>query len=136
MSQSRSTQNSSEKNWFEWTVFAVGLLLTLGTVGVLVKEAASQRDRTPPDIEVRLGAAERRAGGYAVPITIENRGDDTAEGVHIEATLKPPGDGKEETSDFEVQYLPGHSTRQGWVTFSSDPAAGDLAARPLGYEKP
>ncbi|HEX6985821.1 MAG TPA: hypothetical protein VF170_10605 [Planctomycetaceae bacterium] len=128
--------NSAKKNGLEWAVFAVGLVLTLGTVGALVYELVSQGERTPPAIEVRLGVAEPRAGHWVVPVTIENTGDETAEGVHVEVTLAPPGGEKEEAADFEVQFLPGRGAREGWVTFTSDPAAGTLAARALGYEKP
>lgn len=129
-------EDSGKKNWLEWTVFAVGLLLTLGTVGVLVYELASQGDRMPPTIVVRLGASEKRADHYAVPVTVENKGDETAEGVHIQVTLDLESQGQPETADFNVQFLPGHGTWEGWVTFRSDPATGTLQARPLGYQKP
>ena len=129
-------QTSDEKNWFEWTVFAIGLVLTLGTVGVLLYELAAQGQQKPPAIKVRLGNAEKRTGHYAVPVTVENSGDETAETVQIEATLVPPEGAKEEKATFQIQFLPGHGTRRGWVTFSSNPNSGILRARPVGYGKP
>lgn len=65
-----------------------------------------------------------------------NRGEQTAEGVHIEVlTMR---DGKEqESGEFEIAFLPRHSSRKGWVTFQTDPrTAEQIQARVLGFEKP
>jgi uncharacterized protein (TIGR02588 family) len=123
-----------EKNWFEWSVFAVSAALITAVVSYLVVESATIGD-APPDIHLEIGTPEQRAGYFAVPITATNKGDHTAEGVHVEATLRPAG-GKEETGDFEIQFLPRRGSREAWVTFKSDPRAGTLEARVLGYEKP
>ena len=122
------------KNWLEWVVFAVGSVLTAVTIGCLVYHAVTESDRRPPEIVVRLGMPEHHSGRYAVPVVVENRGDETAEGVHVEVTLA--GDGGEERADFEIAYLPRHGTEKGVVTFDSDPRNGTLTARPLGYAWP
>lgn len=128
-------ENAGAKNWFEWAVFAVGLLLTVGTVGLLASELVSQGERAPATIEVRLGEAEKRGDHFAVPVVVENVGDETAESVEIEATLKVP-DSAEEKAKFQVQFLPGRGKREGVVLFQTDPASGVVDARAVGYQKP
>ena len=81
-----------------------------------------------------IGTPEPRAGYFAVPIKAMNKGDHTAEGVHIEVVLAARGE--EETGDFEIAFLPRRGSREAWVTFKSDPRSGALEARVLGYEKP
>ena len=71
-----------------------------------------------------------------VPVSVTNRGDETAQGVHIEVTLESGGK-EQENADFEIAFLPRHSTRKGWVTFKTDPRSVEqMQARVLGFEKP
>jgi uncharacterized protein (TIGR02588 family) len=123
-----------QKNALEWAVFGVGLALVLATLGFLVYEAASSPD-TPPDLTVELGAPERRGQGWAVPVTVRNRGEETAEGVRVEVVLQLPG-GREERSEVEMMFVPRRSQREGWVYFVQDPARGRLRGRVSGFEKP
>jgi uncharacterized protein (TIGR02588 family) len=122
-----------EKNWLEWLVFALSAALIAAVLGFLVYETANVGN-SPPDIQVQIGTPEARTGYFAVPIEAMNKGDHTAEGVHIEVVLKAGG--KEETGDFEIAFLPRRGSREAWVTFKTDPRAGTLEARVLGYEKP
>ena len=122
-----------EKYWLEWSVFGVSAALLTIVIGFLIYESAAIGN-APPDIQVQVGIPEQRSGYFAVPITATNKGDHTAEGVHIEVVLRSGG--KEETGDFEIQFLPRRGSREAWVTFKSDPRAGTLEARVLGYEKP
>ncbi len=127
------TKKKIEKNWLEWCVFGVGLVLVLGTLGFLVYDGARTGD-APARIEIELGEPTAHGGqGFQVPVTVSNRGDLTAGDVHIEVTLE----GSEaERGEFVVAFLPRRSTREGVVTFHTDPRAGRLRARVLGYEKP
>ncbi len=125
---------SSEKNWLEWCVFALGLLLVCGTLGYLAYDAISQ-DGSPPALEVRLGAPVARQGYYEVPVTVHNRGGSTSEQVLVRVELKVNGN-VEETAEFQVPHLPRHSDRQGVVTFKRDPRQGQLSGRAVGYERP
>ena len=124
-----------EKNRLEWVVFGVGLALVACVVGYLVYDGASMGD-APPDIEVKLGAPERRGAGFVVPVAATNRGDQTAEGVQIEVVLETAAGGEPERGELAIAFLPRRATRNGWVSFSTDPAAGRLKPRVLGYEKP
>jgi uncharacterized protein (TIGR02588 family) len=87
-----------------------------------------------PDIAVRTGTPEARTDHFAVPLEVTNKGDQTAEGVHIEVVLRSGG--KEESADLEIAFLPRRGRREAWVTFKTDPRLGTLEARVLGYEKP
>lgn len=121
------------KNWVEWSVFAVSAALILAVISFLVYESFKIGD-APPDIQVKIGVPEQRSGYFAVPVEAMNKGDHTAEGVHIEVVLRSGG--KEETGEFEIAFLPRRGSREAWVTFKSDPRQGTLEARVLGYEKP
>lgn len=132
--------NSRGKHPLEWAVFAVSLVLVLGTLGFLVYDAATgpsgpRGDTKPPEIVVRLGEAERSGGVYAVPVEVRNNGEETAEGVHVEVVLESPGRAPER-AELVVAFVPRQSVRRGWVTFTANPDAGRLTGRALGYEKP
>jgi uncharacterized protein (TIGR02588 family) len=122
-----------QKNWLEWAVFALSALLITGVISFLIYETATIGN-APPDVHVQIGTPEPRAGYFAVPIEVLNKGDHTAEGVHVEVVLKAGSD--EETGDFEIAFLPRRGSREAWVTFKRDPRGGTLEARVLGYEKP
>lgn len=123
-----------QKNWLEWIVFAISLCLVLGTAGVLLQQHFTMT-KGPPDPQIALGEVEPHDGFFAVPVKVTNRGDTTAESVHIEVELTSP-DGKRETADFDLPFLPRHAEREGWVTFHQDPRLGKLQGRVLGYQKP
>ncbi|CAN5712908.1 TIGR02588 family protein [soil metagenome] len=123
-----------QKNWLEWVVFALGLILVSSTLGYLIYAGASM-GHEPPSIEVRLGTPEPGQFNFTVPVTIVNHGDETAEGVRIEVVVESRGEAKER-AELDVAFLPRHATREGWVTFDQDPRASQLKARVLGYQKP
>jgi uncharacterized protein (TIGR02588 family) len=125
--------NKINKNWLEWTVFGVSAALIALVIGFLIFESATLGDALP-DIQVRTGTPEARTGYFAVPLEVTNKGDQTAEGVHIEVVLRSGG--KEEHADLEIAFLPRRGAREAWVTFKTDPRQGTLEARVLGYEKP
>ena len=92
-----------QKNWLEWTVFAISAVLILAVVGFLAYESATI-GKKPPDIHLHIGQVEPRQGYFAVPLEVTNTGDQTAEGVHLEVVLKT-SEG-EERADLEIQFLP------------------------------
>jgi uncharacterized protein (TIGR02588 family) len=123
-----------EKNWLEWIVFALSLILVLSTLGYLIYAGVSMGQQ-PPSIQVRLGTPEQRQFNFIVPVTVVNHGDETAEGVKIEVLLESGGEEKAR-GEVEIPFLPRHATREGWVTFEQDPRTAQLKARVLGYQKP
>ena len=122
-----------EKNWLEWAVFGVGLALVLGVLGFLAYDGATTAD-APAEFQIELGRAEQRADGFHVPVRVKNSGGETAEGVTVEVLLEAAG--RAERGEFVLAFLPRGGTREASVTFHTDPAAGRLRARVLGYEKP
>ncbi len=123
-----------QKNWLEWVVFALGLILVLATLGYLTYAGASM-GHDPPSLEVRLGTPEPGRFNFIVPVTVVNHGDETAEGVRIEVVMNSAG-GEQERGQLDIPFLPRHATREGWVTFEKDPRTSQLKALVLGYQKP
>lgn len=126
-----------EKNRLEWAVFGIGLVLVLGTIGVLLWDTARSGD-DPPDLTVELGPPQRRHRsnqGWAVPVTVRNRGGETAVGVRIKVVLELPGGSREE-AELDVAFVPRGSQRQGWIHFLHPPASGRLVGWVAGYEQP
>jgi uncharacterized protein (TIGR02588 family) len=131
----KSARGKVEKNWLEWVVFGVGLVLVVTTLSYLIYDGATSTG-TPPEIEVRLGDPRPGGGGFLVPVTVVNRGGETAEGVTVEVLLEAAGSPEPERGEFTLAFLPRGGTREGWVAFRTDPRAGRLTARALGYEQP
>ena len=124
----------NQKNWLEWAVFALGLLLVSSTLAYLIYAGASM-GHEPPILEVRVGTPEQRQFNFIVPVTVINHGDETAEGVRIEVVMESGGE-EQARGELDVAFLPRHATREGWVTFAQDPRTAQLKARVLGYQKP
>lgn len=112
-----------DKNWLEWSVFAVGLLCIGLVVGYLVRDAASEAG-TPAQVVVRLGEAEERGGRRYVPVTLVNSGGDAAAGVEVEVVLER-GDRIVERARLLFDLVPRDASREGWVAFDSAAAPGE-----------
>ncbi len=122
------------KNALEWTVFAVGLVLVLATLGYLVRESVVG-DGGPPEIVVRLGEPRASASGHLVPVEVANIGQTTAEDVLVPIFLDLPDGGREE-AELSIGFLPRNSTRDGWVSFRGDPRRGTLRLGAIAFEVP
>ena len=122
------------KNWLEWAVFGVGLVLVLATLGFLIRESLAASGG-PPEIVARLGPPRASAGGFMVPVEVVNVGKGTAEDVKVAVVLELPQAEREE-SELDIAFLPRDSRRNGWVTFRSDPARGTLRLGPIAFEEP
>jgi uncharacterized protein (TIGR02588 family) len=130
-----STKATREVNWLEWVVFSVGLMLLIGTLGLLIYEAV-QFDMSSPSLIVSVGEPEMRHETYIVPVSVKNEGGKTASNVEVEVTayFSP---GEEEPSSVTFQFIPRHSSEQGWVTFGRDPALADsVTAQVMGFGSP
>jgi uncharacterized protein (TIGR02588 family) len=124
-----------EKNWLEWIVFAISLVLVVSTLGYLVYDGANTGS-SPPNFEFQLGQPQPQQNYFVVPVSVTNQGDETAEGVLVEVVLESNGT-EQETAEFEIAFLPRQSTREGWVTFRTDPRTVDqMSARVMGFSKP
>ncbi len=124
-----------QKNWLEWLVFALSLVLVLCTLGYLVYDGATSA-KTPANIQLELGKPQPQANHFMIPVSVTNSGDTTAETVQIEVTLENSGQ-EQENAQLEIALLPRHSKREGWVTFQTDPrTVEEMTARVLGFEQP
>ena len=70
-----------------------------------------------------------------MPVVVRNRGQQTAEGAHVEVVLELPG-GQKEEAQFDVPYVPRGSRCRGWAHFDHPPATGRLSGRVTGYQEP
>jgi uncharacterized protein (TIGR02588 family) len=121
------------KNWLEWTVFGLGLILIAGIAAYLVHAAATRSER-PPALAIQVGSIIAAPAGFAVPLTVTNSGDVTAEQVIVEVLNGDARTG--ERSELTLAFVPHGSTRHGWVIFERRPDPGGVRARVLGYEEP
>ena len=124
-----------QKNWLEWSVFAVSAVLLLGVFAFLGYDwIVSEGD--PAEIEVRLGTPEAHDGYYALPVTFQNAGGQSVEDLQLDVTLMEGGE-EGESASITVPFLPRDSTRNGWVVFSSNPDdADEIQTRVVSYVVP
>lgn len=118
---------------FEWLVAGLGLVLVLGTIGVLLADARADGPRAPA-IAVRADSVTVAGDRFLVHFTARNDGRETAADVGIAGALIA-GDSTE-TSRATLDYLPGRSERRGGLTFAADPRRGTLRLWAEGYQEP
>jgi uncharacterized protein (TIGR02588 family) len=118
----------------EWVAAALGLLLTLGVIGYLVREGLTERDG-PPALSAVAQPATASAGGYALPVVIRNDSDATAADVEVLGTLRRQGQIIEERRT-RFAYVPARGEARGGLVFQHDPAESELSVVPEGYEEP
>lgn len=119
----------------EWLSAALGLLLALGIVGALVREGLAGSDHAVPVLAVKTSRVVAAGGGYVVEVTVANAAPHTAASVQIEGQLETPG-AEPETSNATIDYVPGRSSAKAGLLFATDPRAGELKLRVMGYEVP
>lgn len=121
------------RNVVEWAVLALSVLSIGVLVGALVVEGLSES--RPPDPRVELLTDQARAGaaGWIVPAEVVNDGDQAAQAVVLEASATV--DGKEETSEIEIDYVPAATTVEIAFAFSAEPD-GEVTVRLVGYRSP
>lgn len=123
------------KNWFEWLVFGLGVVLLLGLTAFLVREHLHRPDQ-PPVVRVEVGRPQDVEGVAAVPITLENTGGETAVAVQVQVMLRESG-GRERQGELTVDFLPPGATREGWLNFAGHAGAGaEAEALVAGFQVP
>ncbi|MGH6916935.1 MAG: TIGR02588 family protein [Geminicoccaceae bacterium] len=118
----------------EWVVAAIGAMLVAGTIGYLVW-LATVRDATPPDIRVTAEGVVALQGGWLVQFRAANAGGQAAAQLLVEGELEGP-QGRIETSEATIDYLPPRSEREGGLFFSQDPRQHELRLRAKGFVEP
>lgn len=122
-----------KKNRLEWTVFGISLALIVCVVALLVRELVTG-DGRPAAVKVSAGDAVRSGDTFAVPLEVSNEGDTTAEDVRIEAVVT--WGAETERGEALLPFVPYHSHRRAWLTFTRDPRGGTMTTRVLGYREP
>ena len=118
----------------EWVASGFGLLLTFGVFGLIGWQALDDAS-SPPVITVETTEVSRVVGGYRVMFSAHNIGGAVASQVRIEGTLARDN-GPSEIGDVVLDYIPGHSAREGGLFFTQDPHSGVLTLRATGFAKP
>jgi len=113
----------------EWIASAIGLLLIIGVMAVIARDAFNGSADMAPDLEVVVRDQQRVGNRWLVRFDAHNRSPVTAAQVTIEGAL--PGG---ETSTATIDYIPGRSTRGGGLIFSTEPLG--VQVRPLGFQDP
>jgi uncharacterized protein (TIGR02588 family) len=125
--------NIPQKNWLEWTIFAMSVVLVASVFAYLVYDALTLGDR-PPTMAIEVGQPEQQGQHVIVPVTVINQGDQPAENVIVEVLFEGE---QEQQSQFEIPFLPRSAVGEGWASFqNSSGATGQFKARVIGYGKP
>ena len=123
------------KNAFEWTIFAIGLVLITLTLGYLVYDGLTRGD-SPASLSVSLGEVQLQRDRLMIPVLIDNNGDTTAEDVNVEVLLRESG-GEEQRAEITFPYVPRHAHRRGWVSFQKTGSKRvELEGAVVGYREP
>jgi uncharacterized protein (TIGR02588 family) len=120
--------------WLEWFASAIGLLLVLGIFGVIGWQTFDGA-AMPPAITVEIKSVAPVEGGYRILFRAHNTAGEAAAQVEIEGKVTTAGE-DEETSKVTLDYVPGHSAREGGLFFTRDPRSGSLTVRAIGFAKP
>ncbi|GAB3200039.1 uncharacterized protein (TIGR02588 family) [Pontibacter aydingkolensis] len=133
--QREGNQHEEKKNWLEWTVFGISLLLVLAILGYLGYQTYTRKPSTP-DLIVQSWPDPTNNSPNRYHIQLKNKGGTTAETVIIELALMKGG--KEvEKAQLQIDFAPQESKREGWVGFRSNPGEADtLISRVVSYKKP
>jgi uncharacterized protein (TIGR02588 family) len=118
----------------EWLLGSIGALLVAGAIGFLAWSGLVQGD-SPPDIRVEVVRVLEQRNGWLVIVRAFNEGGSAAAEVTIGGEFDGP-DGKVESAELRLDFLPSRSDRQGGLFFRGDPRARDLRVRALGYAEP
>jgi uncharacterized protein (TIGR02588 family) len=125
----------AETPMLEWIAAGVGLVFLLGVLIAIGHDALTGASQAPPAIEIEQSSITKTTNGYVVSFVAHNRSGGTAAALEVEAQLTD-GYGKIETSSATLDYVPGHGDAHGGVYFYSNPRAGRLTLRALGYQRP
>ncbi len=121
------------KNWLEWAVFGLSLALVLFTLSVLGYQIATRSD-SPAEIELKTGRPIATERGFLLPVTAENHGDRSAEGVRVEVLIARGQD--TELGEFTIPLLPRGATQTGWLPLQKDPSNARIQTRVAGFQQP
>jgi uncharacterized protein (TIGR02588 family) len=118
---------------WEWIAAAIATAMVGSIIGTLLVKA--REERTPVRLTVSIERVVPSADGFVVEFAVSNRGGTTAAQVVVEGRLRAAS-GEPEVSTVTFDYVPDASQRRGGLLFRTDPRAGQLTVRALGYREP
>lgn len=122
-----------KRNAVEWLVLGTSVLAIVALVAVLLLEGISGTREANPIVTLRTDEARLGHMGWIVPATVANDGDIAAEALVIEATAEVAG--ASETSEIEIDFLPGGTEVDVAFAFSAQPAA-EITTRLVSFRIP
>ncbi len=132
MNGNKQNENSdSPRSSAEWVSLAVSLILLAGLIAI-VAWLWLNSSGMPASFRVEQGAVRNERGQFYLPVHITNDGEVTATEVKVEGLLASSG--QEERSDTTFDFIPAHSTVEGVLIFSQNPA--NATVRVLSYQLP
>jgi uncharacterized protein (TIGR02588 family) len=127
-----ATSSPARISRWEWIAAAIGTALVVSMIVVLLMKG--RREQTPPRLAIAVEQIDRAGSSFRVAFVLRNDGGSTASDVIVRGELQ--GGGTREESEVSFQYVPDGSERRGALLFTTDPRAGRLSLRPLGYREP
>jgi len=127
-------EESASVSWVARIASGIGLLLFLGSVGVLGYEGLF-RHGGDPVIALSVEGVTHDGQRWHARIRAENTGGETGAQVRIAGHLMS-GPTIVETAEASFDYVPAGSSQEGGLFFDRDPKAHELRLRVLGYAKP
>ncbi len=122
------------QNWLEWLVLAISAAVVIGIVGFLVIDGLTNEGRPPsPRVELLIEEGYEVPGGWVMPATVTNDGDDAAVALMLRATATV--DGTEEESEVSVDYLPPGTHVDVSFGLSGEPE-GEVTVQTVGFRLP
>ena len=112
----------------QWIVAAIGLVVTLGAVGLMVFELFQQQ--RPPTLIPRIVEVQATPAGYVAEVEVRNDGSDTAAGVELEGVQGPV------TASATLDYVPGRGSATAFLRFPADPRTAPPALSIKGWSAP
>ena len=125
---------SSPISRFEAAAAVLGGLLVLATLGFLVSEVLTEQDAVG-GVRVSARRVQPVEGGWLVQFEAHNLGSAALAEVRVQGRLRLAS-GEVQVREAQLDYLPGHSTREGGLYFTEAPRPAALELLPGGYQLP
>ncbi|MEM8503860.1 MAG: TIGR02588 family protein [Cyanobacteria bacterium P01_D01_bin.1] len=115
--------------------FLIALTILLGIIVSVGYLWVSDRNQTPPVLEISTDSIEQRKSSYYVPFAITNLGGKTAATVQIVAELRIDNE-IVESSEQTIDFLSREEEAEGAFIFTRNPSEGELTVKVTSYLDP